>query len=423
MFATPLARDDEMKVMIVNAYGRSNRGDSVLLDECIAEIREAIPHAEIGCAIYEGSEDARGVHPNVRFGERIGNSPGHSTASKLLTLVWMSLAALATVPGLAPLARFLPRAQRHSWHMIREADVLVSAPGGYIHDTNFAFSVALFHIWLARQQRTRVILAPQSIGPIDAPLARRLTRAVLARTDAICTRESYSHDFLVREIGLSESLLRRSGDSAFWNEEVATDPARIADAWREMDIDPERCGPILGLTVVDWSFPKAPDVEAQREGYVRGLATVIDHMSVHHGMRAVIFNQVTHDLGMAHRVASACRAPVAIDRIAREPEALRALIAHSTIFLGTRFHSCIFAMMAGCPTFAIAYLPKTSFILRDLKLETRQVPITDFVPAPVIAALEGDLCDLDAARSRVEEAVKAYRCTHARLSDTLREPL
>ncbi|MDB5550156.1 MAG: hypothetical protein JWL86_140, partial [Rhizobium sp.] len=27
-----------MKFMIVNAFGRSNRGDSVLLDECIAEI-------------------------------------------------------------------------------------------------------------------------------------------------------------------------------------------------------------------------------------------------------------------------------------------------------------------------------------------------------------------------------------------------
>lgn len=36
-----------MKVAIVNAYGRSNRGDSVLLDECIAEVRAVWPEAEI----------------------------------------------------------------------------------------------------------------------------------------------------------------------------------------------------------------------------------------------------------------------------------------------------------------------------------------------------------------------------------------
>ena len=47
-----------MKFMIVNAFGRSNRGDSVLLDECIHEIRAKFPDAEIAGAVFEGIDAA-----------------------------------------------------------------------------------------------------------------------------------------------------------------------------------------------------------------------------------------------------------------------------------------------------------------------------------------------------------------------------
>ena len=50
-----------MKFMIVNAFGRSNRGDSVLLDECIHEIRAKFPDAEIAGAVFEGIEAARAL--------------------------------------------------------------------------------------------------------------------------------------------------------------------------------------------------------------------------------------------------------------------------------------------------------------------------------------------------------------------------
>lgn len=407
-----------MKVVIVNAFGRSNRGDSVLLDECIAEVKEAIPAAQIGCTVFEGIDTASAAHPDVRFSERIGNAGRSGRKAKLVTLARMTLAGLAVVPGLGWMARALPQSQRESWQMIREADIVISAPGGYIHDTNFAYYVALFHIWLGQRRGTRVILAPQSIGPIDAAPARRIARAVLSRSNAVCARESYSWDFLRNTLDLPEHVLRRSGDSAFWNTDVSEDSATSHTAWAEIGLDPE-AGPILGLTVVDWTFPKSPDAEAARQAYVHGMARVIDQMSLRYGLRAVIFNQVSEDLGMANRVAKACTAPVLIDRASREPDVLRALIARSTVFLGTRFHSCIFAMMAYRPTFAIAYLPKTSFILRDLGLDARQTPITEFDPEAVIWALERDMADLPAARSEIETAVMRYRDTHARLRDVL----
>ena len=406
-----------MKIMIVNAYGRSNRGDSVLLDECIADVMNAVPGAQIGCAVFEELDKARAAHPNVRFSERIGNTGQRGAIAKLVTLGRMILASLALIPSLGWIVRSLPLSQQESWRMIRSADIVISAPGGYIHDTNFAYYVALFHIW---RRGTRVILAPQSIGPIDAAFARRIARAVLSWSDAVCARESYSWDFLRNTLNLPKQLLRRSGDSAFWNTDVSEDTAASQAAWSEIGVDPE-VEQVLGLTVVDWTFPKSLNVLAAQDAYVQGLARVIQHMSLHHGLRSVIFNQVSDDLSMAERVAAACTVPVLIDRTSREPDLLRALISRSTLFLGTRFHSCIFAMMASRPTFAVAYLPKTSFILRDLRLDARQAPITEFDPDAVISALECDLADLPAARAEIETAVTHYRDTHTRLRDVLEE--
>lgn len=409
-----------MKAMIVNAYGRSNRGDSVLLDECIAEIRSAFPGIEIGCAVFEGIEVARAAHPDVRWSERIGNSRQRGALAKLVTVARLGIAGLAALPGLGILGHLLPAAQRDTLRMIRAADITVSAPGGYIHDTNFAYYVALLHIWLGQRKGARVILAPQSVGPIDAPIARRLARAVLRRCDALCARESYSWDFLRNTLALPEELLRRSGDSAFWNFQVSGESPTLATAWQEIGVDPA-AAPILGLTVVNWTFPKFPDMEARRQAYVQAMAKIIDHMATTHGMQPVIFNQVSDDMPMAERIATTCATPVAIDRTSREPDDLRALIARSALFLGTRFHSCIFAMMADRPTQAIAYLPKTSFILRDLKLETRQFPIDDLDPEAVIAALERDFASLPAAQAEIAGAVERYRQTHAKLGDILLE--
>jgi len=52
-----------MKVVIINAYGRSNRGDAVLLDECISDVLSVWPEADIGCVVFEGIESAIETHP------------------------------------------------------------------------------------------------------------------------------------------------------------------------------------------------------------------------------------------------------------------------------------------------------------------------------------------------------------------------
>lgn len=403
-----------MKFMIVNAFGRSNRGDSVLLDECIHEIRAKFPDAQISGAVFEGIEAARAVHPNVAWSERIGNAGGGGAgrikAMLYLLAAWFS----ASIPSLG---RLLPEKQRQTLDAIRASDVVISAPGGYIHDTNFAYFIALLHIHLGTILGKTVILAPQSVGPIERPLSRAVARHVLGKVPYLCARESYSYDFLAHDLKLPEKNVYRTGDSAFWNTHVEDNPGLIDGIFENLGVPKDK--PVFGMTVVKWSFPKSKTAAADLDRYTDAVARAADHMAETYGLQPVIFNQVSEDLPASLDVQRKAMGKVIVDQTSREPDILRAMIARSRVFLGTRFHSCIFSMMAGRPTFAIAYLPKTEYIMNDLKLTHRHTPIDAMDYDYLIKQIGGDFENLSQAEAEIRNAVLVYQKDFTRLQDIL----
>jgi colanic acid/amylovoran biosynthesis protein len=403
-----------MKFMIVNAFGRSNRGDSVLLDECIHEIRAKFPDAEIAGAVFEGIEAARAVHPTVAWSERIGNAGGGG-AGRIKALIYLFAAWFSAY--LPFLGNLLPEKQKQTLDAIRKSDVVISAPGGYIHDTNFAYFIALLHIHLGTIMGKTVILAPQSVGPIARPFSRAVARHVLGKVPFLCARESYSWDFLALDLKLPEKNVYRTGDSAFWNTHVEDDPALIEGVFESLGVAKDR--PILGMTVVNWSFPKSRTSAADLDRYTDAVARAADHMAETYGLQPVIFNQVSEDLPASLDVQRKAKSKVIIDQTSREPDILRAMIQRSKVFLGTRFHSCIFSMMAGRPTFAIAYLPKTEYIMNDLKLSHRHTPIDAIDYDYLIKRISQDYENLSQAEDEIMNAVLVYQQNFTRLQDIL----
>ena len=403
-----------MKFMIVNAFGRSNRGDSVLLDECIHEIRAKFPDAQIAGAVFEGIEAARAVHPTVAWSERIGNAGGGG-AGRIKALVYLFAAWFSA--WLPFLGRLLPEKQRQTLDAIRKSDVVISAPGGYIHDTNFAYFIALLHIHLGTIMGKTVILAPQSVGPIERPFSRAVARHVLGKVPFLCARESYSWDFLALDLKLPEKQVYRTGDSAFWNTHVEDNPALIDGIFESLGVARDK--PVFGMTVVKWSFPKSKTSAADLDRYTDAVARAADYMAETYGLQPVIFNQVSEDLPASLDVQRKAKCTVIVDQTSREPDILRAMIARSKVFLGTRFHSCIFAMMAGRPTFAIAYLPKTEYIMNDLKLTHRHTPIDAIDYYYLIKQIGGDFENLSQAEDEIKNAVLVYQKDFTRLQDIL----
>lgn len=404
-----------MRTSIINAFGRSNRGDSVLLDECIDEIQTRHPGSQIGVLLFDQyKSDA--LPPEVVCLERIGNSQANSRLLRALSkFLNLGISMLYAATKIRLLLRLLPDSQARSLRFLQNSDLAVSAPGGYIHDTNLAYIVALANIFIATRLCKRTLLAPQSIGPLKSWLARRLTRATLNMCDVVCARESYTLQFL-DEIGIKQKIIAKCGDSAFWNDHVCHES--LESSLEELGLRNQR---YIGLTVVNWTFPNRDSPEKLSVEYVQKVARLIKHLHEISDMKVVIFNQVSDDICMSDRIAESLDNVdyLVIDRIEREPWQLRALIGKSEIFIGTRFHSCIFAIMASVPTLAISYLPKTQYILDDLQLPNRSTPI-DSIDIDFLCQQATHLYqNRDSESALMCHAVTSYRSSFSRLTDFL----
>ncbi|RXG99149.1 polysaccharide pyruvyl transferase family protein [Bradyrhizobium zhanjiangense] len=410
------------KYLIVNAFGRSNRGDSVLLDECIEQMRVVDPDATIMGILFEGISSARAAHPGVDWSERIGNSSRFSgPLGRLEQLVYLFVAWIACAIGWFGLAQVLPESQRKTLMAYRTADFVISAPGGYIHDVNLSYIIALLHIHFGTLVGAKIVLAPQSIGPIKSKLGAAMTRLVLSPCALMCVREGYSRQFLIAELGIAPEKVVVAGDSAFWNLHVTENGSEIDHLLQEIGL--ERGEQFVGATVVDWPFPHRTNPAEDRARYEDGLVHIFDKLYREHGLRTVIFNQVASDLDLAQRIAERSGAHVLVHKTETEPEILRAAIGRARIFIGTRFHSCIFAMMEARPLTAISYLPKTEFIMRDLGLDDLVIDIAS-VDRQVLSRLVAEsLKEEKAVSVRVNRAVNHYRNTKMRFGEALAEVL
>jgi colanic acid/amylovoran biosynthesis protein len=412
------AKDRRYKsIVIVNAYGHSNRGDSVLLDECISEIRKSYPECNITTALFEGIDLAAQRDPSIVWTERIGNR--RAGQSLPVTLWYIAIGILASIKPFAVFSKLLPYQQYKTLECIRKCDLLISAPGGYIHDTNAAFIVALCNLLIGINIGKLVVLAPQSIGPVKKPVLRAFTRFVLSRCHKICTREPYSYEFVTGDLRINSTQIIRVGDSAFWNSDVETEHSRIDAELMKLGLN--KGEQFVGMTVVNWDFPHHRDPDLALQQYVKTMALLVDHIQHRHGLRCVIFNQVSDDIKIAEQIQRACSNVVFVDRGERNPRLLRGMISASAVFIGSRFHSCIFAISAHVPTFAIAYLPKTSHILNDIGLPKYSMPIDDLEIDVLLKEVDALL---SGRRQRVEEIIAAltiYRNKYPVFAEVLTE--
>lgn len=401
-------------ISIINAYGHSNRGDSVLLSECISEIKSEYPTANINVLLFD--DYMFESNTKTRKFNRLCNVNDDSLIKQYFKKVYIFIMLLFYCAlKMEFILQLLPKDQRKTIEALKKSSIAVSSPGGYIHDTNNAYYIALLHIYLCKCFGLKVILAPQSYGPINGKLGRAICKYVLNNTDIICTRESYSYEFLIK-LGVKSDLILQCGDSAFWESSI-----RDKDSSKHLQsLGIKENEKFIGMTLVDWTFPNQSHKEEKKKNYIDVISHVANKIYDSHNMRTVIFNQVSDDLDLARQLAVLCPESVLVDESEKEPEVLRGLISRSYVFLGTRFHSCIFALMSSVPTLAIAYLPKTEYILKDLEFSNRFFDINNLKIDEILNKVLENIDNREMYSQDIYRSVCKYRTTKNRLTHALR---
>lgn len=361
------------RILIVNGYVRANAGDAALLAVCVRQARRAFPSAEVFVAsledpavvpTYEGATNIGSIRRFVSDDRRpLPVRLLRRVAGLLLGVLYLLLPA-----GRGTFLRSsLPAEVQREAELAAECELVVSMGGGYVHGRgglagwqNLYF--VLLPMLIAQHHQRRTVFAPQSFGPFDGgALQHRLVRSTIAASSLVIAREDKSVTALLG-CGVPIEQITRGVDSAFSLEVDESDKGHTLPAGA------------IGITARQWLPPQ------EQHRYEVALARTIDLLA-ERGWSPVLIPQVTasytadDDRIVERRIADLCAtAPTRLnDQLPYD--VLFQLYGECEYFIGTRFHSVIFALLHRVPCLAIEYEHKTSGIMNDLGLGDWRIPI------------------------------------------------
>jgi colanic acid/amylovoran biosynthesis protein len=353
-----------MKITVTNVFGPLNRGDHELFETLLRYLDK--PGVNIS-AVARDPELCAEHFPGVSFYEQFGKYTLGGRREQVLRRAFYLLCALLSV-WLRGFGSLLPKAQREGIEAIRNADLVIGCPGGFLEDSTPSLFPQLTQLLVAALMKKTIVLAPMSLGPIEAAFPKRVLKFILGRCDKIYVREVFSEKFAA-DLGASSIM---SNDLAFLNLQPS---AQLKPAKH------------ITVTALRFSFPRAQDKQAAKALYVERLVQTLEHLSKTTGLPVKFIVQVAGDLEVIEQVKARLSVPSEIMYDATTPEAIKELFEESYCLLASRFHSAIFALSVACPVIALSYLPKTEGMLKLYNLSELNRPIDNFDPQEIAGAL------------------------------------
>lgn len=395
------------KIIIVPGNTDLNRGDQALIWESVQLVKEVYgPGTEI-FLIESGNnrEDVRlqtGQTATLGFTflKPVLKHPGRRRAGKKTKTVhyskwdivcWGGQAVadlLVSVLLLSKVSFFnrlgkgaLTEEERQTLKTFKEADAVYIKGGGFIHsygkvtDAYLTF-YSLFLPLLAFRYRKPVFVLPNSIGPLKNKWSFWLAKKVLKRCRFLSVRESISAGFVEKELGIS---CLRFPDLGYYLTSSDMDVPAYLQKWN-IPLSVRK----VGITLRPYRFPASLNPEEQYAFYISSIVDLVVYLK-DIGYYPVF---VAHTLGpSAHEDDR-----VAIEEVIRRiPQGtgfgyihdynlncrdMMSLYGSFDVFVGTRFHSVIFAQNMNVPTIAIAYGGNKGVgIMEDLGMKDFVIPI------------------------------------------------
>lgn len=394
--------------MIVNAYSHRNVGDAAIVIATAnlarmfgaSSITNASRYLDDDREFYEnhGIDVAK---PLVKFPVR--NASGE--LGRAFALAHSSVFVLLKIMIYGGLRRLTP------WNPVarqfREVDVVALCGGGYFYSAQRRLNLTFFHALLqslyACAAGPRVVMIPQSIGPLKSRWERRLIALLLRSLDEVACRESYSHA-LCREI------------APMANVSLVPDVAFLgADERREV-FDVQDQSKIAEIVAMDWTWARNVKDDESLRAYVSALAAVgrrlqaggfevrvtgSSSVSEHDQDDWKVADQICRKIGDGAMLGVPPNGP--IDQADE--------FGSSDVVIATRMHSAILALTRGAPTIGLAYQAKTTGTYELIGLEDWCRDVETFDPDEV-ASLASEIARNPEARRR---AIGAARSASFRL--------
>ena len=364
-----------MKVTIVNTCSTLNPGDAASVFAQIHLLRALLPNVEIALTSRTPDIDRRlYARLDVEVFPPLLAAPG--TFKGHMKKAMLTIKGLLDVKGKARLLSALAR-----------SDLVISSGGGYLYSLRRwipgpTFLEHLLHIRVAALLDRPVLLFPQSFGPfLNGAALALLKNAIMARAVVkVLAREEISLNILLEL--LPERASAKVG--------LCPDVCFLLAGVKTWDSGPfeEVSGldrPIICVTVREWTSPEKTSsgrAQGQKRDYLEVFLKALRRLLDRYGGSILVVPHVhgpgesEDDRAISVEFMKRAAGVIPRERLRlldregpRTPEETIRLYSLADLVVGTRLHSCIFAILAGVNFMAVGYLPKTRGTLEMIGLE------------------------------------------------------
>jgi colanic acid/amylovoran biosynthesis protein len=396
------------RILITNVYSYKNKGDAAIVLALLQEIERVFSNSKVLIQTADVRHDYQKYGPPVTdslLWILLSSVRDKSLAVRLMRLVGGVLGLsvyLCIAKWLKVSPSFLLSKQLKQFvHENQRADLAIACGGGYLRTATSSLrdtillSVTCLNFLTAKFLGKPVYLYSQSIGPLYSGLQRKIVKFSLNHVDLIEPREAFSLAFL-QELGLRSPILP-TADAALLLGQRGRWPATVTLNRNRIHV---------GITVRKW-FKDAESLDK----YVEAFAQTIDYLITQHNAQVFYIPQVIaenfgdDDRLVAERVQASVSEKKHFMLVTDDlhPFEVIGLCGKMDIFIGTRMHSNIFALINYVPVIAIEYEHKTRGIMQGLGLEALTLDINDATSATLKKKVDLLLKNRDHYRALIEQ--------------------
>jgi polysaccharide pyruvyl transferase WcaK-like protein len=403
------------RCLIVNAYSAQNLGDAAI-NIATAALLRARGAAKVGISgryhrhdkPFYSRYEISAVPPAIPFAPP---GDGGVVARGIELAAGMLWAALVLIPfaiGLPQVSQMLARWSDSTGLVeLLAADLVVLAGGGYIFSSSRRINASLIHslaiVWLVLLTRKRVVMMPQSIGPMRGRFDRWMVKKTLARVHPLVVREKSGLAELTEFVDPGD--IRVCPDISLFGWSTPVDVHRHhADGRR------------IGVAVMDWTWARDAG-QSELDRYCSELAALIVDMGRASVDVVLLAGSRLPDVGQDDKVVAREISHLVTLRGGDEPEILdvsdpesfQSHVAKLDVVVGTRLHSCLLALSRGVPAIGLGYQPKTRGSYELLGINELLHDVESFTAAGLARQIHGILSHESEWRERVEDAAARAR--------------
>lgn len=409
------------KVVIIPSNTDLNRGDQALVWESIRLVEDIYGKNNVECVLMGDIDSPNSImqnkqtkslgyqmidtiikHPGRKYHNKEEDSKSYS---KLTMIQWgtqavvdyfrtrMMLSTSYTIRKIGMF--FLTDKQKKTIAEIEKADSVFVKGGGFIHsyggvtDPYFIYFLT-YHIRLASALGKKVIVLPNSVGPLKNSIARSIAVQCLRRCSYVTVRENISKKCL-DDNGVSSTLFP---DLGFYLSPTESDMSEYLKAH----------GVPLGkknviMTLRPYRFQGYDNPMELFNNYINGVKNLVDYL-VANDYHVTFF---AHTLGPSSHENDSLAIKETMKHLDKNSLAhvtfiedfkltccdVEKIYSYYDYMIGTRFHSVIFALNVNVPTIAIAYGGnKGKGIMSVLDIDDYSVDMDKIYPTTLINMFE-----------------------------------